>query len=147
MHVPDCTCRGRYGPIDWEGHYGVCPSASTRATDIARIIPRDLAETIAIALDLDVRAASADAIWRPANRPPHWLTELLRSMRWKVVVEYDFVKAAHININEQRVYNMLLKRLAVQAPVSRPPYLGPRWSWTAWWWRAAMLRVALLPRV
>ncbi len=56
---------------------------------------------------------------RPISRPPYWMAELGKSLRWQKLLQYPLKKKNHININEHLAYRSLLKHVSKTSPHSR----------------------------
>ena len=56
---------------------------------------------------------------RPFGRPPYWMAELGKNLRWQKLLQYPLKKKNHININEHLAYRSLLKHVAKTSPHSR----------------------------
>ena len=51
--------------------------------------------------------------------PPFWLIELASSLQFRPHLAYRFRKSNHMNVNEQRSLNTLIKNLAATTPCKR----------------------------
>lgn len=60
-----------------------------------------------------------EPVERPYTSPPLWVGQLGRCLQWKKLLQYEFRKPNHININEHLSYRSLLKHLAKSCSHSR----------------------------
>lgn len=56
---------------------------------------------------------------RPFSTPARWVGQLGRSLRWQKLLQYEFKRPNHINVNENLSYRSLLKHAAKTYPHSR----------------------------
>lgn len=55
----------------------------------------------------------------PLGTPPAWMGQLARSLKWKKLLQYEFKRRNHINVNEHLSYRSLMKHLSKTEPHSR----------------------------
>ena len=58
-------------------------------------------------------------VLRPYSTPARWVGQLARSLSWKKLLQYEFAKTNHINVNENLAYRSLLKHVSKCTPHSR----------------------------
>ena len=58
-------------------------------------------------------------VLRPYSTPARWVGQLARSLSWKELLQYEFAKTNHINVNENLAYRSLLKHVSKCTPHSR----------------------------
>lgn len=56
---------------------------------------------------------------RPMSRPPYWMAELGKSLKWRKLLQYPVQKKNHINVNEHLAYRSLVKHVSKTTPHSR----------------------------
>ena len=56
---------------------------------------------------------------RAFSTPAVWIGQLGRSLAWKKVIQFEFKRSNHININEQLSYRSLLKHVSKTSPHTR----------------------------
>ena len=54
----------------------------------------------------------AENIQMPFSTPARWVGQLGRSLRWQKLLQYEFKRPNHINLNENLAYRSLLKHVA-----------------------------------
>eukprot|EP00438_Fugacium_kawagutii_P019732 Skav213561 [mRNA] locus=scaffold263:154967:157288:+ [translate_table: standard] len=55
----------------------------------------------------------------PLGSPPRWMGQLARSLKWQKLLQYEFHKRNHINVNEHLSYRSLMKHMSKTQPHSR----------------------------
>lgn len=64
---------------------------------------------------------------RPFSTPPAWIGQLGRCLPWKKLLQYEFKRLNHINVNENLAYRSLRKYVGKTSPSSRfPVFLDSR---------------------
>ena len=88
-----------------QGHVGSISQSDRDAT--ARTL--DLPQSAAFSLGVGDSDLFED---RPWHEDPEWISEICKSLRFKLKFKYHFSKPGHINVNEARVFKSWLKSLA-----------------------------------
>ena len=106
-----------------EAVFGRAPKLGQHVAKFSVAYPIPLCEFYAEQL-VDIFEAALDSgppenLTLPLGTPPRWIGQLGKSLKWRKMLQFEFKRRNHINVNEHISYRSLVKHLSKFQPHSR----------------------------